>query len=175
MFIDPDGRRPDRPMNDEARDVLINGIKNLFSNIGKAISQLDDLVFGTPGDYKETIVDDGVNMQWYDSEHSGERNVISWDNIDFDKTFGTAQETNKPAGSTGSTGARSNDATSNNYSPTVEPDFDAGQYNTYDPKTGRSGTVNAQSREDSIRLREFMDSHGQIWWKVGTEKPSIVP
>jgi len=45
-------------------------------------------LMGDPEPYKETVVDDGVDMDWYESEEPyGNQNVISRDNPNYEKIF----------------------------------------------------------------------------------------
>jgi len=60
----------------------------LFSKIGKAFRASDEAITGDPEPYEETVVEDGVDMDWWESEESyGNKDVISPDNENFDKIF----------------------------------------------------------------------------------------
>jgi hypothetical protein len=63
-------------------------LKKILQFIGKLLEAGDDIVTGNPEPYKETIVEDGVDMDWYKSEESyGNQNVVTRDNPNYDKIF----------------------------------------------------------------------------------------
>jgi len=63
-------------------------LKKILQFIGKLLESGEDIVTGNPEPYKETIVEDGVDMEWYKSEESyGNQNVVTRDNPNYDKIF----------------------------------------------------------------------------------------
>jgi len=57
------------------------GVKRFFSSMSEGFP-------GEPEPYRETLVNDGVDMDWYKSEESyGNQDVVSRDNPNYDKIF----------------------------------------------------------------------------------------
>lgn len=77
--------------------------KRIFSGIIKVFKAADDLVTGEPEPYEETVVEDGVDMDWYKSDESyGNQDVISRDNPNYDKIFDNNKNTGESKNSEGS-------------------------------------------------------------------------
>jgi|GEM_PF-1819460 len=138
-------------------------LKRILNKIVRALMATEDAITGPPEPYRETVVDDGVDMDWYKSEEPyGNQDVISRDNPNINKIFdnNSSDKSNSEDNSTNQTSDKQ--IVEQSTGTAEKTDADGRPLNEIDQKYGQQESDSVETKFTYYFDEEKGDSV-QIW------------